>query len=63
MKIDNNTQNKPCIICVALTGSVPRKEHNKNIPISINEQIESAHECFEEGATIAHCHVRNKDEN
>ena len=63
MKIDNNIQNKPCIICVALTGSVPRKKHNKNIPISINEQIESAHECFEEGATIAHCHVRNKDES
>ncbi len=48
MKIKNNYQTSPCIICVALTGSVPRKKHNKNIPISINEQIESAHECFEE---------------
>ena len=63
MKIKNNYQTSPCIICVALTGSVPRKKHNKNIPISINEQIESAHECFEEGATIAHCHVRNNDES
>ena len=53
----------PCIICVALTGSVPKKIHNKNVPISVVEQIESAHECFEEGATIAHCHVRNKDES
>ena len=57
------TKQNPCIICVALTGSVPKKIHNKNIPISINEQIESAHECFEEGATIAHCHIRNKDES
>ena len=40
-----------------------KKKHNKNIPISINEQIESAHECFGEGATIAHCHVRNNDES
>ena len=63
MKIKNNYQTSPCIICVALAGSVPRKKHNKNIPISINEQIESAHECFEEGATIAHCHVRNNDES
>tara|TARA_B100000242_G_C42965954_1_gene448109 strand:- start:151 stop:1005 length:855 start_codon:yes stop_codon:yes gene_type:complete len=62
MKRDNNIQNKPTIICVALTGSVPRKKHNNNVPISVNEQIESAHECFEEGATIAHCHVRNKNE-
>ena len=52
MKRDNNIQNKPTIICVALTGSVPRKKHNNNVPISVNEQIESAHECFEEGATM-----------
>ena len=53
--------NKPCIICVAITGSVPTKTDNPNLPISIQEQIESTHECFELGATIAHCHVRNDD--
>jgi 3-keto-5-aminohexanoate cleavage enzyme len=26
---------KPCIICVAITGSVPRKEDNPAVPISI----------------------------
>ena len=36
MKRDNNIQNKPTIICVALTGSVPRKKHNNNVPISSN---------------------------
>ncbi|MBT6437813.1 MAG: 3-keto-5-aminohexanoate cleavage protein [Rhodobacteraceae bacterium] len=51
----------PCIICVAITGSVTTKEHNPSVPISINEQIESTHEAFEAGAAIAHCHVRNDD--
>jgi 3-keto-5-aminohexanoate cleavage enzyme len=52
----------PCIICVAITGSVPLKENNPAVPISIEEQVESTHEAFEAGATIAHCHVRNADE-
>jgi 3-keto-5-aminohexanoate cleavage enzyme len=53
---------KPCIICVAITGSVPCKENNPAVPISISEQIESTHEAFEAGASIAHCHVRNDDQ-
>lgn len=52
---------KPCIICVAITGSVPTKADNPAVPTSINEQIESAHEAFEAGATIVHCHVRNDE--
>lgn len=52
----------PCIICVAITGSVPRKENNPALPITIDEQVESTHEAFEAGATIAHCHVRNDDQ-
>jgi uncharacterized protein (DUF849 family) len=51
----------PCILCVAITGSVPRKENNPAVPISIEEQIESTQESFEAGATIAHCHVRLPD--
>ena len=53
---------EPCIICVAITGSLPRKSHNPAVPISISEQIESTHAAFEEGATIMHAHVRNEDE-
>ncbi len=52
----------PCIICVAITGSVPTKAANPAVPITITEQIESTHEAFEAGASIAHCHVRNDDE-
>lgn len=51
----------PCIICVAITGSLPTKENNPAVPITIAEQIESTHEAFEAGATIAHCHVRDDD--
>ena len=52
---------KPCIICVAITGSLPTKENNPAVPITVAEQIESTHEAFEAGATIAHCHVRDAD--
>ena len=51
----------PCIICVAITGSVPRKENNPAVPITVAEQIESTHEAFEAGASIAHCHVRDDE--
>ncbi len=53
----------PCIITVAITGSVPRKENNPAVPITITEQVESTHSAFEAGATIAHCHVRNDDQS
>lgn len=51
----------PCIICVAITGSVPTKANNPAVPITVPEQIESTHEAFEAGASIAHCHVREDD--
>ena len=55
-------KNNPCIICVAITGSVPTKAHNPAVPTTVAEQIESTHAAFEAGATIAHCHVRNEDQ-
>ena len=51
----------PCIICVAITGSLPTKDNNPAVPITVAEQIESAQEAFEAGATIAHCHVRDDE--
>ena len=51
----------PCIICVAITGSVPQKSDNPAVPITVTEQVESTQEAFEAGATIAHCHVREED--
>ncbi len=52
---------KPCIICVAITGSVPQKADNPAVPITIEEQVESTHAAFDAGASIAHCHVRMED--
>ncbi len=49
----------PCIICVAITGSLPTKENNPAVPVTIEEQIESTQAAFEAGASIAHCHVRD----
>ena len=51
----------PCIICVAITGSVPTQKDNPAVPITIAEQIESTQDAFEAGAAIAHCHVRGDD--
>jgi 3-keto-5-aminohexanoate cleavage enzyme len=52
---------QPCVITVAITGSLPSKKDNPAVPITVAEQIESTHESFEAGATLAHCHVRNDD--
>ncbi|PTA97718.1 MULTISPECIES: 3-keto-5-aminohexanoate cleavage protein [unclassified Sulfitobacter] len=52
----------PCIICVAITGSLPTKANNPAVPITVSEQVESTHEAFEAGASIVHAHVRNDDE-
>lgn len=52
---------QPCVICVAITGSLPTKANNPAVPITIAEQIESTHEAFEAGASIAHCHVRDDE--
>src|SRR5262249_51766610 len=41
----------------------PRKKDNPAVPVSPPEQIESIHEAFEAGASIAHIHVRNPDES
>jgi 3-keto-5-aminohexanoate cleavage enzyme len=53
----------PCIITVAITGSVPRKKDNPALPVTIAEQIESTQEAFEAGATLVHVHVRDENEN
>jgi len=51
----------PCIVTVAITGSLPGKKDNPAVPISVAEQIESTHEAFEAGATLVHIHVRSDD--
>lgn len=55
------TAGQPCIICVAITGSLPTKDSNPAVPITIAEQVESTHEAFEAGASIVHAHVRDDE--
>lgn len=52
----------PCIISVAITGSVPKKADTPAIPITVPEQIESTHEAYEAGAALVHVHVRDENE-
>ncbi|WP_227270705.1 BKACE family enzyme [Roseobacter weihaiensis] len=58
----SDVRGKPCILCCAITGSVPRKSDNPAVPITVSEQIESSHAAVEAGASIIHAHVRNEDE-
>ena len=53
----------PCIISVAITGSLPRKKDNPAVPVSVAEQVESTHGAYQAGATLVHLHVRNDDES
>jgi uncharacterized protein (DUF849 family) len=54
--------NSPCIITVAITGSVPRKENNPAVPTTVAEQVESTAEAFAAGASVVHVHVRKDDQ-
>lgn len=54
---------KPCIICVAITGSVPRTSDNPAVPVTVDQQVESTQAAFEAGATICHAHVRDENES
>ena len=53
----------PVIIAVAITGALPRKKDSSAVPVTPSEQIESTHEAFEAGASLAHIHVRAQDES
>jgi 3-keto-5-aminohexanoate cleavage enzyme len=54
---------KPCVICVAITGSLPKKSDNPAVPVTVAEQVESTQEAFEAGATIVHAHMRDDNQN
>ncbi len=52
---------QPLIITVAVTGAEVTREHNPNLPITPEEIVESAVECFDAGARIVHVHVREPE--
>jgi 3-keto-5-aminohexanoate cleavage enzyme len=49
------------IITVAQTGGLVTKKMNPNVPGQPEEIAESAYDCYNEGAAIAHIHARDRD--
>ena len=52
---------KKLIICCALTGSLPTKEQNPNVPITPDEIAADAEAVYKAGASIVHCHARDAE--
>ena len=52
----------PAIITVAITGAVPTTRDNPAVPVVPEQQVISAVEAYEAGATVCHVHVRDAEE-
>ena len=50
------------IITVALTGNVPTKEMNKNLPVTSDEIAENVRHCADVGASVFHVHARDTNQ-
>ena len=51
------------IITVATTGAWPRKENNPTLPTQPPEIAEEIYQCWKLGASVAHVHVRDENDN
>lgn len=49
------------IITAAICGAEVRKEHNPNVPYTVDEIANEAKRAFNEGASLIHLHVREDD--
>lgn len=49
------------IINAAITGMVPMKKDNPDVPVSNDEIVADARRCWEAGASIIHVHAREAD--
>ncbi|UUX35096.1 BKACE family enzyme [Fundicoccus culcitae] len=58
----NHHQNNKTIITVAITGSQGSKKLNPNTPVTNDEMIEDAYQCYLHGASIVHIHVKADDQ-
>ena len=50
------------VITVALTGNVPTKQMNSNLPVTPAEIAEDVRRCCDAGASLFHVHARDKDQ-
>ena len=51
----------PLIINAAVTGMLPTKDDNPNVPITPKEIIADAQRCRDAGASIIHLHAREPE--
>ena len=51
------------IITIATTGNVPTKKMTPYVPITANEIVDDIIACCNEGASVAHIHVRDENGN
>lgn len=56
-------KHKKLIIAVAQTGGIHGKEANPALPEQPEEIAQSAHDCYNAGASVVHIHARDKDGN
>ena len=54
---------KKLIITVALTGNVPTKEMNPNVPVTPDEIAQDVRRCADAGAALFHVHARDAEQN
>lgn len=50
------------IITVAPTGAWPTKKDNPNVPMTPEEIADDVYECWQAGATVAHLHMRDDND-
>jgi len=50
------------IINAAMTGMVPTKKDNPHVPVSVDEIVEDAVNCYNAGASIVHVHARDDEQ-
>jgi len=50
------------VITVALTGNVPTREMNPNLPVTAEEIADDVRRCADAGATVFHVHARDADQ-
>ena len=60
--MDKALKNKR-IITAAVTGALPKKENNPNVPMTPSEIAEDVYDCWLAGAAVAHLHMRDDEGN
>ena len=49
------------IITAAICGAEVTKEHNPNVPYTVEEIVREAKSAYDAGASVIHLHVREDD--